>query len=80
MLILTRKLGESITIGERVQIKVLSIKGGQVRLGVEAPREVKINREEIQINMLSEGLSEGDEAHSSPPESGSNEAPESKPT
>jgi len=80
MLILTRKLGESITIGERVQIKVLSIKGGQVRLGVEAPPEVKINREEIQINMLSEGLSEGDEARPLPPESGSNEASESKPT
>jgi len=54
MLILTRKLGEAITIGDQVQIKVLSIKGGQVRLGVEAPDSVRINREEVYLKMVAE--------------------------
>ena len=47
MLILTRKTGETITIGDDIQIQVLSIKGGQVRIGVDAPREIAVNREEI---------------------------------
>ena len=47
MLILTRKSGERITIGDDIVITVLEIKGGQVRLGVEAPREVEVHREEI---------------------------------
>ena len=47
MLILTRKAGETITIGENIQVKVLSIKGGQVRIGIDAPREVNVNREEV---------------------------------
>ena len=47
MLILTRKEGETITIGEDIQIKVLAVQGGKVRLGIEAPREVSVNREEV---------------------------------
>jgi len=47
MLILTRKPGETITIGENIQIRVLGVKGGQVRIGVDAPREVSVNREEV---------------------------------
>ncbi len=47
MLILTRKEGETITIGEDIQIKVLSVQGGKVRLGIDAPREVSVNREEV---------------------------------
>lgn len=47
MLILTRKTGETITIGDNIQIQVLSVKGGQVRIGVDAPREVLVNREEV---------------------------------
>ncbi len=47
MLILTRKTGETITIGDNIQIQVLSIKGGQVRIGIDAPREVLVNREEV---------------------------------
>ncbi len=47
MLILTRKTGETITIGENIQIRVLTVKGGQVRIGIDAPREVSINREEV---------------------------------
>jgi carbon storage regulator len=47
MLILTRKVGEVITIGDNVQVKVLGVKGMQVRLGFEAPREVSIQRDEL---------------------------------
>jgi len=46
MLILTRKKGESIAIGDNIQIQVLNVKGGQVRIGIDAPREVAVNREE----------------------------------
>lgn len=47
MLILTRKLGESITIGDDIKITVLGIHGRQVRLGVIAPAKVVVHREEI---------------------------------
>lgn len=47
MLVLTRKLGEVIRIGEAVTIRVLEVKGNQVRLGVDAPAEIRIYREEI---------------------------------
>jgi len=47
MLILTRKSGETITIGEDIQVRVLGIRGGQVRIGIDAPRDVAVNREEI---------------------------------
>jgi len=52
MLILTRKSGETITIGEEIQIKVLAVQGGKVRLGIQAPREVAVNREEILLEQL----------------------------
>ena len=47
MLILTRKLGESITIGDRIKITLLEIKGRQIRIGIEAPPDVVVHREEI---------------------------------
>lgn len=47
MLILTRKSGETITIGENIQIRVLAVKGGQVRIGIDAPRDISVNREEV---------------------------------
>lgn len=47
MLILTRKLGEAIVINNNVNIKVLSITGNQVKLGIEAPDRVTVHREEI---------------------------------
>lgn len=49
MLVLTRKLGESISIDDDVKIVVLQIKGRQVRLGIEAPRDTKIHREEVYL-------------------------------
>jgi carbon storage regulator len=47
MLILTRRIGESLKIGDEVSVTVLDVKGNQVRLGVDAPREVAVHREEI---------------------------------
>ena len=47
MLILTRRVGEALMIGDEVTITVLGVKGNQVRLGVNAPREVSVHREEI---------------------------------
>ncbi len=46
-LILTRRIGESLVIGDNVTVRVLSVKGNQVRLGIDAPREVAVHREEI---------------------------------
>ncbi|TDJ05090.1 MAG: carbon storage regulator [Deltaproteobacteria bacterium] len=47
MLVLTRKLGESIAIDDHIKIIVVQIKGKQVRLGIKAPKETKIHREEV---------------------------------
>lgn len=47
MLVLTRKLGESIAIDDHIKIVVVSIKGKQVRLGIDAPKETRIHRQEV---------------------------------
>lgn len=47
MLILTRRIGETLMIGDDVQVTVLGIKGGQVRIGIDAPKDVAVHREEI---------------------------------
>lgn len=47
MLILTRRVGETVMIGENVTVTVLGVKGNQIRLGVDAPREVAVHRQEI---------------------------------
>lgn len=54
MLILTRKIGESITIGDEVKITVLGIHGRQVRLGIIAPQKVVVHREEIYVRIQEE--------------------------
>jgi carbon storage regulator len=47
MLILTRRIGETLMIGDRVTVTVLEVKGNQVRLGINAPKEVEVHREEV---------------------------------
>ncbi|MEO5331037.1 MAG: carbon storage regulator CsrA [Magnetococcus sp. YQC-5] len=47
MLILTRRIGESLNIGDEIKITLLGIKGNQVRIGIDAPRDVEVHREEI---------------------------------
>lgn len=47
MLILTRRVGEALMIGDEVKVTVLGVKGNQVRIGVDAPRDVTVHREEI---------------------------------
>lgn len=47
MLILTRRVGETLVVGDEITVTVLGVKGNQVRLGVNAPKEVAVHREEI---------------------------------
>ncbi len=54
MLVLARKLGENIRIGDSVKITVLEVRSGQVKLGIEAPPEVKVHREEIYARIQEE--------------------------
>ena len=52
MLVLTRKLGESIAIDDRIKITVVALKGNQVKLGIEAPAETKVYRQEIYVKIM----------------------------
>ena len=56
MLILTRKQGESVAIGDEIQVTVVEIQGKQVKLGVRAPREVPVHRQEIYEKIQQENI------------------------
>ena len=67
MLILTRRVGEAVMIGDDVTVTVLGVKGTQVRIGVNAPREVAVHREEI-FERIKRGESEEDAGGAAAPE------------
>ncbi len=54
MLILTRRVGEKLIIGENVTVTILGVKGNQIRIGIDAPPEVQIHREEIYLRIMAE--------------------------
>ena len=54
MLILTRRVGETLIIGDDVKVTILGVRGHQIRLGIDAPRDVTVHREEIYERILAE--------------------------
>ena len=62
MLILTRKVNESLLVGDDIKLTVLGIKGGQIRIGISAPRDVAVHRQEIydRIQQEKQGLKEAE--------------------
>ncbi len=54
MLILTRRVGESVIIGDQIKITILNTNGNQMRLGIDAPKDISVHREEIYQRLLHE--------------------------
>lgn len=61
MLILTRRVGETLMVGDDVTVTVLGVKGNQVRIGVNAPKDVSVHREEIYQRIQREKAGEGNQ-------------------
>jgi len=59
MLILTRRVGEALMVGDKTKIVVLGVKGSQIRLGINAPKDVMVHREEIYDKIQSDDSPEG---------------------
>lgn len=57
MLILTRKIGEAVKIGDDIEVSIIGVKGNQVRLGINAPNDVAVHREEIYERIKQDGQS-----------------------
>ncbi len=68
MLILTRRVGETLMIGDEVTVTVLGVKGNQVRIGVNAPKDISVHREEIyeRIKKEQQSSSDGEKAADEP--------------
>jgi len=56
MLVLTRKLGESIVIGDNIKVKIISVAGTQVKIGIEAPPGITVHREEVFMKIKEENI------------------------
>ena len=54
MLILTRRVGESVMIGDEITVTVVDLKGNQIRLGIQAPKEIPVHREEVYVRLHEE--------------------------
>jgi carbon storage regulator len=59
MLILTRRVGETIMVGDEIQVSVLAVKGNQVRIGVTAPKDMPVDREEVRERIDAENAAKG---------------------
>ena len=63
MLILTRRINETIKIGDTITVKIISIKDNQVRIGIDAPKEIPVHRSEIYERVLNERKAKKETSH-----------------